>query len=165
MPTTISTQHPVLSPPNDDSRASCASSDTRSATRAHDDHGVTASFIAAVADVNLKTTEMKSNRMETAKMCQMVSTGNVLTNASSANNPVEKGSTVSFSMPPTTFIASSEISDTTFSTYENETILESACDENSVASSSDESEEAVNFIDTMDFISHEDDDLDDLGNM
>ena len=165
MPTTISTQHPVLSPPNDDSRASCASSDTRSATRAHDDHGVTASFIAAVADVNLKTTEMKSNRIETAKMCQMVSTGNVLTNAFSTNNPVEKGSTVLFSMPPTTFIASSEISDTTFSTYENETILENACDENSVASSSDESEEAVNFIDTMDFISHEDDDLDDLGNM
>jgi len=49
--------------------------------------------------------------------------------------------------------------------YENETFVESACDEYSVASSSDESEEAVNFIDTMDFISHEDDDLDDLGNM
>ena len=68
-------------------------------------------------------------------------------------------------MPPTTFIASSEISDTTFSTYENENFIKSACDENSVASLSDKSEEAVNFIDTMDFISHEDDDLDDLGNM
>eukprot|EP00957_Ditylum_brightwellii_P122709 9358091-Ditylum_brightwellii.AAC.1 len=67
---------------------------------------------------------MKSNRMETAKMCQMVST------ASSTNNSVEKGS------------ASSEISDTTFSTYENETFVQSACDENSVASSSDKSEEA-----------------------
>jgi len=63
------------------------------------------------------------------------------------------------------FIASSEISDTTFSTYENETFVGSACDENSVASSSTESEEAVNFIDMMDFISHGDDDLDDFGNM
>ena len=68
-------------------------------------------------------------------------------------------------MPLTTFIASSEIGDTTFSTYETETFVESACAENSVASLSDKSEEAVNFIDTMDFISHGDDDLDDLGNM
>ena len=40
--------------------------------------------------------------------------------------------------------------------YKNETFLESACDENSVASLSDKTEEAVNFIDTMDFIDHED---------
>eukprot|EP00957_Ditylum_brightwellii_P094161 7168858-Ditylum_brightwellii.AAC.1 len=79
---------------------------------------------------------MKSNRMETAKICQM-----------------------------TTFIASSEISDATFSTYKNETFVENVCDENSVASSSDKSEEAVHFIDTMDFISHKDDDLDDFGNI
>eukprot|EP00957_Ditylum_brightwellii_P063713 4835291-Ditylum_brightwellii.AAC.1 len=70
MSTTISTQHPVLSPLNDDSCASCASSNTRSATQAHDDNGVTASFIVAVDDVNMKTTKMKSNRTETAKMCQ-----------------------------------------------------------------------------------------------
>eukprot|EP00957_Ditylum_brightwellii_P183633 13987117-Ditylum_brightwellii.AAC.1 len=63
MPTMISSQHPVLSPPNDDSLASCASSDTRSATQAHDDNGVTDLFIVDVADVNLKTTKMKSNRM------------------------------------------------------------------------------------------------------
>eukprot|EP00957_Ditylum_brightwellii_P120996 9228089-Ditylum_brightwellii.AAC.1 len=68
-------------------------------------------------------------------------------------------------MPLTTFIASSEISDTTFSTYKTEAFVESVCDENSIASSSDESEEAVNFNNTMDFISHRDDDLDDLGNM
>eukprot|EP00957_Ditylum_brightwellii_P150218 11439308-Ditylum_brightwellii.AAC.1 len=68
-------------------------------------------------------------------------------------------------MLPTTFIASSEISDTTFSAYETETFVKSACDENSVASSSDKSEEAVNFIDTMDFLSHRDDDLDDLRSM
>eukprot|EP00957_Ditylum_brightwellii_P109769 8372323-Ditylum_brightwellii.AAC.1 len=68
-------------------------------------------------------------------------------------------------MPPTTFIASSEISDTTFSTNKNETFVESAYDENSIASLSNESEEAVNFIDIMDFISLKDDDLDDFGNM
>eukprot|EP00957_Ditylum_brightwellii_P055635 4215687-Ditylum_brightwellii.AAC.1 len=68
-------------------------------------------------------------------------------------------------MPPTTFVASSKISDTTFSMYKTEAFVKSTCDENSVASSSDKSEEAVNFIDTIDFINHEDDDLDDLGNM
>ena len=68
-------------------------------------------------------------------------------------------------MPLTTFIASSEISDTTFSMYKTEVFVKSVCDENFVASLSDKSEEAVNFIDTMDFISHGDDDLDDLGNM
>eukprot|EP00957_Ditylum_brightwellii_P032041 2429657-Ditylum_brightwellii.AAC.1 len=68
-------------------------------------------------------------------------------------------------MPLTAFIASSEISDTTFSAYETEAFVKSVCDENSVARSSDKSEEAVNFIDTMDFISHKDDNLDDLGNM
>ena len=35
----------------------------------------------------------------------------------------------------------------------------------SVASLSDESEEVVNFIDTTDFISHKDDDLDNLGDV
>eukprot|EP00957_Ditylum_brightwellii_P171829 13080867-Ditylum_brightwellii.AAC.1 len=68
-------------------------------------------------------------------------------------------------MALTTFIASSEISDTTFSTYKTEAFVKSVCDETPVASLSDKSEEVVNFIDTMDFISHAEDDLDDLANM
>eukprot|EP00957_Ditylum_brightwellii_P143852 10961290-Ditylum_brightwellii.AAC.1 len=142
MPTTISIQPPVLSPTKDDSHVSCASSDTRSTTQMNDNNGVKASFIAAVADVSLNVLKMKSIKNETAKKCQMVSTGNILLNASSANNPVENASTANFCMPQTTFISSNDISNTAFPIYETETCMDKVCDENYVANLPDRSEEA-----------------------
>ena len=104
----------------------------------------------------------KSKSVETAKKCQMVSTDNVLMDILSTQDPVLYDSIDHCKLPATTFIASSGISDYTDPTYEEDNNTMDRGDEDSVASSSDGSEEAVNFIDTMDFIDHEDVDCFDL---
>ena len=117
---------------------------------------------AGVKVTNPEINESKS--VETAKKCQMVSTDNVLTDILSTQDPVQNYSTDHCKLPATTFIASSRISNYTDPTYKEDNNTMDRGDEDSVASSSDGSKEAVNFIDMMDFIDHKDVDCFDLDN-